>query len=199
MTRLNCDRAAGCEPASRGHIPQRGHNSRYLRQPLAKSTTHAYPRARSDQTSRVRMEGSIQQIMCRPLLHFASRIHHKNTVRIFCHHAEIMRNKNNGRTGFPLQFVDQLENLGLSGDVQSGSRFIRHKYGRRASKSNRDHRTLAHPAGQPMRIIVETPPRVRYPHTIKPGNGPLAGGHRGNVFVLANGLNNLFANRENRI
>ena len=58
------------------------------------------------------------------LLHASSVLHHRHGVRQFFHNAEIMGDKQHTHIQFALQFTQQLQDLRLYGDIQSGRGFI---------------------------------------------------------------------------
>ena len=58
-----------------------------------------------------------------------------------------------------LQVAHQLEDLRLDGHVEGGGRFVGDQQARPADQRHRDHRPLAHAAGEPVRILVEAAAR----------------------------------------
>ena len=52
--------------------------------------------------------------------------------------------------------AQQVEDLRLDGDVQRSGRLVGDQQLRLAGERHRDHRTLAHPAGELVRVVVQT-------------------------------------------
>lgn len=50
--------------------------------------------------------------------------HDRDPVADLPHHGEVVRDEDEGEPEFPLEFREQRGDLGLSGDVQGGDRFV---------------------------------------------------------------------------
>jgi len=70
------------------------------------------------------------------------------------------------------QIPEQLQDLGLHGDVQGGGRFVRDQHGRIVGQGQRDHRALFLTAGQLMREGVDPGGRLRNAHQVEQFDGP---------------------------
>ena len=51
-------------------------------------------------------------------------LHHHNLVGNIGHHCQVVADENYADIAFGLQLRNQLQDLGLDGDVQRGSRFV---------------------------------------------------------------------------
>ena len=85
-------------------------------------------------------------------LHHFAVIEHHHVVGHVGHHAQVMRDHEHGHVETRLQVPDQLENLGLDGDVESGGGLVRDQERRAADQRHGDHGALPHAAGQFERI-----------------------------------------------
>ena len=61
----------------------------------------------------------------------------------------------------PLQGTQEIEDLGLHGDVEAGGRLVRHEQPGRAGQRDGDDHPLAHPSRELVRVGVETFDRRR--------------------------------------
>ena len=129
----------------------------------------------------------------------ASGVHHLHAVAKTGDDAEIVRDEDNGHAEFALHFADELENLGLDGDVERGGRFVGDEQLGFGDEGHRDHDALAHAAGKFVRIIVDAFRGVvdadGFKHRQRAGEGVAAG----NVFVDEEWLDDLLADAQERI
>ena len=72
-------------------------------------------------------------------------------------HAEIMGNHQDRHAEITLQIPDQRQYLRLNGDIECGGRLIGNQQRRLANQRHGDHGTLAQPAGQFKRILMQCP------------------------------------------
>ncbi len=72
----------------------------------------------------VRMHGVVEDLLHRAGFHDLPGIHDRQPVSDSRHDSQIMGNQDHGHVELALQILQQMENLGLDGDVQGGSRFI---------------------------------------------------------------------------
>ncbi|KAG1217387.1 hypothetical protein G6F35_009204 [Rhizopus arrhizus] len=79
--------------------------------------------------------------------------HHHHAVGNLGHHAHVVRDEQHGHADFALQVPDQVDDLGLDGDVQRGRGFIGDQQLRAARQGHGDHHALAHAAGQVARVL----------------------------------------------
>ena len=59
--------------------------------------------------------------------------------------------------------LEQLQDLGLGGDVERGGRLVGDQQLGLVDERHRDHRPLAHPAGELVRVVVDAPLGLRMP------------------------------------
>src|SRR5262245_8906776 len=74
--------------------------------------------------ARVRMSGVTKDIEDKAGFDDFSCAHHRDGLSDFRDHTKVMRNENHGNAETRLKAGEQLQNLGLNGDVESGCRFI---------------------------------------------------------------------------
>ncbi len=129
----------------------------------------------------------------------ASGVHHLDAVAEAGDDAEIVRDEDHGHAEFALHFADELENLGLDGDVERGGRFVGDEQLGFGDEGHRDHDALAHAAGKFVRIIVDAFRGVvdadGFKHRQRAGEGVATG----NVFVDEEWLDDLLAEAQERI
>ena len=91
------------------------------------------------------------------LLDDLPRIHHGDLVGDLGHDAEIVSDQDDRHVELALQPRDQVEDLGLNGDVERSRRLVCDQQLRLVGERHRDHRALAHAAGELVRIGVTRP------------------------------------------
>ena len=84
--------------------------------------------------------------------HNFSRIHHGDTVRRARHHAQIVRDENCRGVKLLLKPAQKVQNLRLNGHVQRRRRLVGKQNLCPRGKRDGKHRTLAHAAGEVVRI-----------------------------------------------
>ncbi len=89
----------------------------------------------------------------------ARRVHHIDAVGVASDHAKIVRDDDQRDVEPPRQFLHQLEDLRLDGNVERGGRLVGDDELGIAGEPDRDHHALAHAAGELMRILFQ-PPRA---------------------------------------
>ena len=67
-------------------------------------------------------------------------------------HRQIVGDEQQGHAEFLLEVLDQLEDLGLDGDIEGGGRFVGDEQGRPAGQGHGDHHPLPLAAGELVRI-----------------------------------------------
>src|SRR5262249_34796218 len=153
--------AAACEYATRDALFEARHDARYFGQPgLRDGERGAELRYRADEATRIGMARRAEQRRDGRLLYLAACIHHHHALGDFGHHAEVMGDKDDGRTEALLEVGHETEDLRLDGDVERGGRLIRNQELGAAGQRNRDHHALAHAAGQLMRVLARAPTRL---------------------------------------
>ncbi|MNC25182.1 hypothetical protein D3C75_732590 [compost metagenome] len=101
------------------------------------------------------MERTEKNIPHRRFFHNASGVHHGNRIRHFGNNAQIMGDQHDSRSHFPVQLVQEVENLGLDGHIQRGCRLIGNQHPRLAQYCHGNHNPLAHAAGQLKGILLQ--------------------------------------------
>ena len=133
------------------------------------------------------------------LLDLLAGIHHDHALRGLRDHAEVVRDQDQAHAELFLQVEHKRENLRLNRHVKRGGRLIGDQQRRAARQRHRDHRPLAHAAGQLMRIFLRAPlwlgnaDQTQHFDRLIPGfscrHGP----------VQANRLADLIANPDHRV
>ena len=95
------------------------------------------------------------------------------------------------------QVLEELQDLGLDHDVERGRRLVADDDGRVAGERHRDHRPLAHPARQLVRIRVAALPRDA--DQLEQLAGALAGRLRRLAEALLDRLGDLVADAADRV
>ena len=84
-----------------------------------------------------------------------ARVHDVRVVGALGDHAEVVRDQDDRHPQPVLQAVDEVEDLGLDGDVQRGGRLVGDQQPGLVGQRHRDHDPLAQAAGQLVRVVVE--------------------------------------------
>ena len=87
-----------------------------------------------------------------------ARVHNGHAVGHVCHNAQVMGDVDNGHAQLLLQVADQLQDLCLNGHVQCSGRLVADQDLRAAGRCNGDDDTLAHTAGELVRVLFVTAP-----------------------------------------
>ncbi len=87
-------------------------------------------------------------------LHDLAMVDHNHLVGHVRHHAEVVRDEEDGHAEVPLQLLHELQDLGLDGDVERRGRLVGDKERRAADERHGQHRALAQPAREFERILV---------------------------------------------
>ena len=88
------------------------------------------------------------------------------------HHAEIVRDEQDAHADLLLQAAQEIQNLGLDGDVERRGRLVGDEQRGVARQRQRDHDALAHAAGHFVRILIEPPLRRRNLDELQHALGP---------------------------
>ena len=70
------------------------------------------------------MTWPVEQLGRHSLLHHLPPVHHRDPVRHVGDHTEVMGDEEHAQPEFRLERFEQLEDLGLHGDVERGRRLI---------------------------------------------------------------------------
>ena len=106
------------------------------------------------------MRRGFEDLFDRRGLHHLAAVHHDHPVHGFGHHAEIVGDHYQSHPQLVAQFLDELQDLGLDGDVERRGRLVGEQHAGAAGERHRDHRALEHAAGQLVRVAVEDRLRV---------------------------------------
>src|SRR5450759_3848303 len=156
-------------------------------------------RNRPQQRPGVRMLGVREHVNGRARLDHPPRVHHHHALAHAGHHAEVVCDQDGGRAEVAVDMAQQVEDLGLDGDIQGGGRFVGDQDLRRGGETHRDHGPLAHPTGKLVRVIASACLGRRDAH---PAQHRHRHGHRlGPVQAVmqANRLRNLPTGPEDRV
>jgi hypothetical protein len=152
-------RAARVERAAAGQVDQRRRAARDRHQLVLAPDVHA--RDRAQQAPRVRMLGPVEDRVGVTLLDDPAGVHDCDLVGHLRDDAEVVRDHYDRGVELALQTLDQLEDLRLDRDVERGGRLIGDQQLRVVCQRHRDHRALAHAAGELVGIGVGAPARLR--------------------------------------
>lgn len=94
------------------------------------------------------MRGSQQHLLHRPGLHDLPLEHHGDAVREVRHDPHVVRDQQHPRAGVGGQPPQQIQDLGLNGDVERGGRLVRDEQARRVRDRHGDDHALPLPAGE---------------------------------------------------
>ena len=133
------------------------------------------------------------------LFDLVAAVHDQHPIGHFGHHAHVVGDEDDAHVHFFLELADQLQDLGLDGDVQGRGGFVGDQQLRLARQRHRDHDALAHAAGQLVRITVENGAGLGDAHPFE--HAQRLGARRGRVqpLVQLQRLGDLVAGRETRV
>ena len=121
-------------------------------------------RDRAQQADRVGVLGIGKQVGHIGALDDLAGVHHQHLVGDLGDHAEIVGDDQDRHAEPALQVAQEVENLGLDGDVERGRRLVGDQQRRLARQRHGDHDALAHAARQVVRIVVDALRRRGDPH-----------------------------------
>ncbi len=128
-----------------------------------------------------------------------ARIHHHDPLRHACHDPEIVTDQQDGRSALGGELVKQLEHLGLYRDIEGCSRLVGDQECRPKRQRDRNEDALAHSAAELVRVAIQL---IAWPRDADGAQklcravSRLAPSH---VLVGPEGLDNLLADRQNRV
>ncbi|KAH0444816.1 hypothetical protein KCU90_g743, partial [Aureobasidium melanogenum] len=154
---------------------------------------------RAKQTARVGMLRLRKEPSDRRFLHLLAREHHGDTIRVARDNAKVVRNQQQGHRQLATQTVEQVENARLNRDVERRGRLVGNQQTRPAGNRHRDHHALPLAAGQLVRKVEHPPLRLRNPHQFEQLHGTLPCRGFGQALMLAQGLDDLRADRQHGI
>ena len=101
------------------------------------------------------------------------------------HHAEVVRDQQDGEAEILLQIEQEAQDLRLHGDVERGGRLVGDQQLGLAHQRHGDHHALAQPAGELVRVLAEAHPRRGDAHAREQLGGAIErGGARGAAVAL---------------
>jgi hypothetical protein len=101
------------------------------------------------------MLGVGEDLVGRPALGDAARVHDAERVAHARHHAEGVGDEDDRGAKPDREFLDDLEDLGLDGDVEGARGLVRDQDLGVAGQAHRDHDALAHAARELVRVLVD--------------------------------------------
>ncbi|GAA3040711.1 hypothetical protein GCM10020000_19110 [Streptomyces olivoverticillatus] len=122
-------------------------------------------------------------------------VHHQHVPGDAGHDAEIVRDHHDGESALLLEPGDQLQDLGLDGDVEGGGGLVGDEQFGFAGERHGDHHALAHAAGELVRILAHAPRGLGDAHLAEHLDRSLAGRRAAGAEVDAVVLGDLFADR----
>ena len=128
-----------------------------------------------------------------------ARVHNGHAVGHVCHNAQVMGDVDDRHAQLFLQVTDQLQDLRLNGHVQCGGGLVADQDLRAAGRCNGDDDTLAHTAGELVRVLFVTALRVRDADLGQHLDGSLFGGLAVQTLVVLNALLDLLADLLQRV
>ena len=167
-------------------------------QPLIALGVHAGHGAQ--QAHGVGVAGLVEDVVYRPLLHDLAGIHDGDLVADLSHHAQVVGDEDNAHVSLLLELLHELQNLGLNGHVQSSGGLVGNQQLGVADEAHGDHDTLAHAAGELVRVLLHPLGHVVDAHQLQHLHGPLGGVGLGDFLVVGpQGLDELVAHGVNGI
>ena len=91
----------------------------------------------------------------------AAGVHHQHVVGHLGDHPEVVGDDDDRGVELALQVLEQVEDLRLHGHVERGGRLVGDQQARVVDQAHRDHRALAHAAGELVRVVVDAAVRLR--------------------------------------
>ena len=115
-----------------------------------------------DQPARIGMGGIGEDLRGGAGLDHLARVHHHDARGDAGDDAEVVRDQHEPHGKFALQLGEQVEDLGLDGDVQRRRGLVGEDQRGRAHQRHGDHHALAQAAGELVRVLLEAAPRRRH-------------------------------------
>ena len=159
------------------------------------------PQARNRRQQRfgVRMHGRVKNLLNRTGFHRAALVHHQHPIGDIGDHAHIVGDKNHPHLHLLLQHFDELQDLRLNRHVQRRRRLVGNQHRRTAGERHGNHHALAHAAGKLMRVATQNGLRLRNAHQLQHPSGLAERFIAAQPLMQADGLGDLFPDRENRV
>ena len=151
------------------------------------------------QADRIGMLRIGEQVVDVGALDDAAGIHHQHLVGDLGDDAEIMGDDQDRHAEPLLQVAQEVEDLGLDGDVERRGRLVGDQQRRLADQRHRDHHALAHAARHVVRKIVDALRRRGDPHQVEHLDRARSRGARRHRAVGQDRLDDLLADGVDRI
>ena len=137
------------------------------------------------------MVRSGEQLSRRRFLHDPTGVHRQHPVGHLGDHAEIVGDEHDRRAVLTLEAGEQVEELGLHGDVERGRRLVGDEQLGAQGQRHRQHDPLTHPAGELVRVVVDPASRIRDADLLEQVDSPTPDGLSAGRLVGADGLTDL--------
>ncbi len=145
------------------------------------------------------MEGSRKEVRGGSLLEDLAGVHDGDPVADASHDPQIVSDVEDGHLELGLQIVQQVENGGLGGHVQTGGRLVHDQKVRVGEQRHRDGATLEHPSGELVRIPGYHLPGVGHGDALEHAQRRRAGRPSAKAQVPSSHLVQLLAHGEGRV
>ena len=139
------------------------------------------------------------QLLDRRIFDDEAGIHHQHSLRQARDHPEIMGDPDDGHAQLIAQALDQIDDLGLDGDIQGGRRFVGYQDLWVAGQGHRNHHSLAHTPGELVRVIRQPFRGLGYANHFQQLDRPLTGLRFGHAQVHPQLFGNLVLDGQYRI
>ena len=106
------------------------------------------------ETARVRMRWRVEDSLSGSKFYHAAGIHYGDAVRDLRDHGKIVRDEEHGQAELGAELGEEIEDLGLDGDIERGGGLVGDEQLRAIHDCHGDHHTLAHAAGELVRIVA---------------------------------------------
>jgi hypothetical protein len=139
------------------------------------------PGQRLEQPPCIRMVRVVEDRPRACLFHLFAGVHDQYAVGHLSNDTEIVGDYDHGHVEFGLETSEQVKHLGLDGDVERGRGLVGDEQRRVEGDRHGDHGSLAHTAGELVRVIVNATFGGRDPDEVQELDGPLSrrsAGHR---------------------
>ena len=189
--------AARRERARAGPGQVVGHRSGDGDQLLARGRVE--PRDGAEQAVRVRVaRGGEEPVALRPL-HDPPGVEHVDRLAQPRHDPEVVGDHDERGAGVADELAQQLQDLGLDGDVERGRGLVGDEQPRPAGQCDGDERALPHAAGELVRVGVQPPARVGDADAVEQVGGLGPRGLLPHAAVAGQHLGDLQADRDHRV
>ena len=135
----------------------------------------------------------------RPLLDHHAALHHRHALGVAPHQVEVVGDEEQRHAGLGPQLLQQIEDLQADRGVERCGRLVGDEELRIAGERHGDHRPLALPAGELMRIAARAPLGVVDPHAAHCPDGLGPGLRPAQFAVQLDRLDDLVADRIDRV